>query len=235
VSCPDASRRRWPAWRWSAPTRWSRAWPERSPRRIGRCSSAASRWRRSRRGSRRSCRSSRASACSSSSGLAGRAWRPGASRSVTSWPSNGYLAYLAWPTVALGLTLSVVRRGLTSMERIQEIVEAAPPAAGEGAPLASAPSLAFERLTWGYPGRGPALRDVTFAVAPGEIVAVVGPTGAGKTTLGLLLARLWDPAAGDRVRGRLRRHDAAAGDPACEPSAGCRRKRSCSRARSRTT
>ncbi len=64
---------------------------------------------------------------------------------------NGYLAYLAWPTVALGLTLSVVRR---------------------------------------------ALRDVTFAVAPGEIVAVVGPTGAGKTTLGLLLARLWDPPSG---------------------------------------
>jgi len=109
---------------------------------------------------------------------------------------NGYLAYLAWPTVALGLTLSVVRRGLTSMERIQEIVEAAPPAAGEGAPLAGAPSLAFEHLTWGYPGRGPALRDVTFAVAPGEIVAVVGPTGAGKTTLGLLLARLWDPPPG---------------------------------------
>src|SRR5207248_2873216 len=109
---------------------------------------------------------------------------------------NGYLAYLAWPTVALGLTLSVVRRGLTSMERIQEIVEAAPPAAGEGTPLAGAPSLAFEHLTWGYPGRGPALRDVTFSVAPGEIVAVVGPTGAGKTTLGLLLARLWDPPPG---------------------------------------
>src|SRR5207245_9440209 len=46
---------------------------------------------------------------------------------------NGYLAYLAWPTVALGLTLSVVRRGLTSMERIQEIGTAARPApAGAG-------------------------------------------------------------------------------------------------------
>src|SRR6185369_4394270 len=37
---------------------------------------------------------------------------------------NGYLAYLAWPTIALGFTLSLVRRGLTSMTRIQEIVEA---------------------------------------------------------------------------------------------------------------
>ncbi len=109
---------------------------------------------------------------------------------------NGYLAYLAWPTLALGLTLSVVRRGVTSMERIQEIVDAAPPAPGEAAPLGGAPSLAFERLTWGYPKRGPALRDVTFAVGAGEMVAVVGPTGAGKTSLGLLLARLWEPPPG---------------------------------------
>jgi ATP-binding cassette, subfamily B, multidrug efflux pump len=109
---------------------------------------------------------------------------------------NGYLAYLAWPTVALGLTLSAVRRGLTSMERIQEIVDAAPPAPGEGEALEGAPSLAFERLSWGYPGRGDALTDVTFSVAPGETVAVVGPTGAGKSTLGLLLARLWEPPPG---------------------------------------
>jgi ATP-binding cassette subfamily B multidrug efflux pump len=109
---------------------------------------------------------------------------------------NGYLAYLAWPTMALGLTLAVVRRGITSMERIQEIVEAAPPAPGDAEPLADAPSLAFERLTWGYPGRGPALIDVTFSVAPGETVAVVGPTGSGKSTLGLLLARLWEPPPG---------------------------------------
>src|SRR5207237_1133346 len=39
-------------------------------------------------------------------------------------------------------------------------------------------------------------RDVALAVAPGEMVAVVGPTGAGKSTLGLLLARLWEPPAG---------------------------------------
>jgi ATP-binding cassette, subfamily B, multidrug efflux pump len=109
---------------------------------------------------------------------------------------NGYLGYLAWPTIALGLTLSVLRRGLTSMERIQEIMTAVRPVPGDAPPLAAPSSLAFEHLTWGYPGRGDALRDVSFSVAPGEIVAVVGPTGAGKSTLGLLLARLWEPPPG---------------------------------------
>jgi ATP-binding cassette subfamily B protein len=109
---------------------------------------------------------------------------------------NGYLGYLAWPTVALGLTLSIVRRGLTSMERIHEIIDTAPRAPDAAEPLTTPPSLAFERLTWGYPDRGAALSDVTFSVAPGEMVAVVGPTGAGKSTLGLLLARLWEPPTG---------------------------------------
>ena len=83
-----------------------------------------------------------------------------------------------------------------TMERIEEIVTAARPAPAEAAPLAAPPSLAFENLTWGYPGRSAALSGVTFSVAPGAMVAVVGPTGAGKTTLGLLLARLWEPPPG---------------------------------------
>jgi ATP-binding cassette subfamily B protein len=110
---------------------------------------------------------------------------------------NGYLAYLAWPTIALGLTLSVVRRGLTSMERIQEITATAPAASRMAdAPLPGAPSIRFAGLTFAYDGRPPVLTDVSFEVKPGETVAVVGPTGSGKTTLGLLLARLWEPPPG---------------------------------------
>lgn len=108
---------------------------------------------------------------------------------------NGYLAYLAWPTVALGLTLSVVRRGLTSMARIQEIVDVARAPEPAGERLAAPPSIRFSALTFAYPGRSAALIDIDFEVAAGEIVAVVGPTGSGKTTLGLLLSRLWTPPA----------------------------------------
>jgi ATP-binding cassette, subfamily B, multidrug efflux pump len=109
---------------------------------------------------------------------------------------NGYLAYLAWPTVALGLTLSVVRRGLTSMARIQEIVDSARAPEPGAAALAEPPSIRFSALTFAYPGRAPALRDIDFEVGAGDVVAVVGPTGSGKSTLGLLLARLWTPPAG---------------------------------------
>jgi ATP-binding cassette subfamily B multidrug efflux pump len=112
---------------------------------------------------------------------------------------TGYLGYLAWPTIALGLTLSLGRRGLTSMERIQQVLdEARPPTDHDGgpAPDPATPAIRFAGLTFAYEGRPPVLRDVSFEVRPGEVVAVVGPTGSGKTTLGLLLARLWEPPPG---------------------------------------
>ena len=109
---------------------------------------------------------------------------------------NGYLAYLAWPTIALGYTLSNIRRGLTSMTRIQEIVQAAGDAGDGTLEVGARPGLRFADLSFAYEGRPPVLRGVSFEVAPGECVAVVGATGSGKSTLGALLARLWEPPAG---------------------------------------
>ena len=114
---------------------------------------------------------------------------------------NAYLAHLAWPTIALGWTLSIVRRGLAAMGRIAEILgvepdirDAAdavdlPPDVGEAA-------IEFRDLSFAYEGRGPALRNVTLTVPAGRTLAIVGPTGSGKSTLGALVPRLFDAPAG---------------------------------------
>ncbi len=69
---------------------------------------------------------------------------------------------------------------------------------GPGAPVRSgAASLALERVRFTYPGQGrPALAGVTFEIPAGKTVALVGPSGAGKTTSAHLLMRFWDPDAG---------------------------------------
>jgi ATP-binding cassette, subfamily B, multidrug efflux pump len=122
---------------------------------------------------------------------------------------NGYLAYLAWPTIALGWTLGNVRRGLASMQRVCEILDTpatdlahAEPSGGTGERAAEAPSrlpvgsIEFSNLTFAYEGRTAVLQGVSFRVPEGSMVAVVGPTGSGKSTLGLLLCRLFEPSRG---------------------------------------
>jgi ATP-binding cassette subfamily B protein len=115
---------------------------------------------------------------------------------------SAYLGYLAWPTTALGWVLGLARRGFTAMERILEILNVEPAIAdGPGTTAAPPAGLAGEieirRLTFAYePDRAPALRDVSLHVRAGSWVAIVGPTGAGKSTLAGLIARLWDPPAG---------------------------------------
>jgi len=158
---------------------------------------------------------------------------------------NGYLAQLAWPTIALGWTLASIQRGLAAMQRVTEILDSRPhessgglsgadglsadwgsagaisgppqmkkdgsdkppsflpgraePELRPGGPraelLPNGP-LEFRHLTFAYDDRGPALRDVSFVVPAGSVVAVVGPTGSGKSTLGTLLCRLYEPPRG---------------------------------------
>jgi ATP-binding cassette subfamily B multidrug efflux pump len=123
---------------------------------------------------------------------------------------NGYLAQLAWPTIALGWTLNNVRRALVSMQRIGEILDTRPGAEdgavaakpGRPASVSSARArvagggIEFRDLTFAYEGRSAALSRVSFKVPEGGVVAVVGPTGSGKSTLGALLCRLFEPPPG---------------------------------------
>jgi ATP-binding cassette subfamily B protein len=131
---------------------------------------------------------------------------------------SGYLAHLAWPTIALGWTLANLKRGLAAMVRVAEILDepghAVEPATAPALPLLTGP-IEFRKLDFAYGGREPALAGVSFTVPEGSLVAVVGPTGSGKSTLGALVSRLYEPPPGtvfvggvdvlDLPRARLRR------------------------------
>ena len=90
--------------------------------------------------------------------------------------------------------------GLSAAQGIRELLSVTPQVRDSvpgGADLAITPSLAFERVTFAYPGgRRAALRDLSFHVAAGERVGVVGASGAGKSTISRLLLRFADPSAG---------------------------------------
>jgi ATP-binding cassette subfamily B multidrug efflux pump len=112
-----------------------------------------------------------------------------------------YLALLIWPMIALGWVVNLYQRGAASMGRINRIMSARPALAipTRGRSLAGpVGAIEFRNVSFVYPGtERQVLRDVSFTARAGDTVAVVGPTGAGKSTLIGLIARLYDPTEGE--------------------------------------
>jgi ATP-binding cassette subfamily B protein len=108
-----------------------------------------------------------------------------------------YLAMLHWPMIALGWVVNLVERGEASLGRIHAILDAVPEIRDES-PLPVAQlqgQVEFRGLSFGY-GEVAVLHDIDLVVPAGTTVAIVGPTGCGKSTLVSLLPRLQDPPPG---------------------------------------
>ncbi len=111
-----------------------------------------------------------------------------------------YVAYLIWPLIALGWVVNLFQRGAASMGRLNKIFDTEPAIRVPENPVRLAePSGAveFRNVSFRYPGTERlVLEDVSFTADPGQTVAVVGPTGSGKSTLVTLIPRIYDVTGG---------------------------------------
>jgi len=110
-----------------------------------------------------------------------------------------YLRLFFQPLRELSQKSSVIQSAMASGERIFELLDrdsAMPPATAPRVLPAVRGAIAFEGVTFGYGPGKVVLRDVSFTVAPGEAIALVGATGSGKSTIINLLERFYDPQFG---------------------------------------
>jgi ATP-binding cassette, subfamily B, multidrug efflux pump len=116
---------------------------------------------------------------------------------------HSYLLLLSWPMIAFGWVTNMLQRGMASWKRMLDVMETAPAivdvrAASATATARQAPirgEIEFRDLTFAY-GPTTVLSHVSVHISAGQTVALVGPTGSGKSTLISLLARLQDPPPG---------------------------------------
>jgi len=112
---------------------------------------------------------------------------------------NIYLMYLIWPIIALGWVTNIIQRGLASLGRLWTIFAAQPGIDDRKVPSKPVAALKgeieFRDLTFSYNGF-PILKNINLRIPPGRTVAIVGATGAGKSTLAALIPRLYEAPEG---------------------------------------
>jgi ATP-binding cassette subfamily B protein len=108
-----------------------------------------------------------------------------------------YMMQLTWPIIALGWVINIFQRGTASLGRINEIMQEQPEIqdSPEAKAFEMAGEIEFRDLNFSYDGKQ-VLHDVNLSIPAGRSLAIVGPTGSGKTTLVSLIPRIYDAQAG---------------------------------------
>ena len=128
---------------------------------------------------------------------------PGLVSSIASF--IGYLSQIIFTIIMVGFLGNGVTRGIISIRRIKEVLATEPAMTFPDSPDEELEGgLSFEHVTFSYPNDDePMLKDISFEVEPGQMIGVVGATGAGKSTLAQLIPRLFDPQEGSiKIGGR---------------------------------
>ena len=110
---------------------------------------------------------------------------------------NSYVGMLLWPMRSIGNIINLSQRYIAARDRLLEILNSplekedidaiCPPIRGE---------IVFDNVTFRYDKARPVIKNISFRVDPGETIAIVGPTGCGKSALLELISRLYDPQKG---------------------------------------
>ncbi len=122
---------------------------------------------------------------------------PGELAAITSY--IGYLMQMLFTLAFGGMTMAMYARGFVSLGRIKEVLDTKPdltfdPKAPE---VELDGAVEFDNVSFAYPGaEHETLKNISFKVAPGESIGVIGATGSGKSTLAQLMTRLYDPTSG---------------------------------------